>query len=332
MLEKQSVKESLEQLGEAEIIKRLSGFATKGQFDDDTADIKSETNNILINTDLLVEGVHFSIQTTNPFDIGWKAVAANVSDLLGSGTDQILGITVGLVTPPETEWEWVEETYKGIHAALKNFGGELLGGDCSKGMQKILSVTAMGTFSSLRLHRAEAKPGDHLIATGPHGLSRLGLAILQKDAKLDNITISNSLRERAIVAHQRPQPPMEALKILKQCKPENIAWRAGGTDSSDGLIEAILGICRSSNCQAILDPKSLPKTKDWPKGDLWENWCGNGGEDFEIIVSLPPAWANPFLKKHTSSKLIGRMVSGKPKIIWEDKSNFIDLKSDFKHF
>ena len=73
-------------------------------------------------------------------------------------------------------------------------------------------------------------------------------------------------------------------------------WRAAGTDSSDGLLNAVQNLCNSSNCQAVLDEKKLPRSPNWPLGSNWDQWCLNGGEDFELIVSLPPIWAEAFLK------------------------------------
>ena len=106
-------------------------------------DIRSNKEDLIINTDILVEDVHFNQYTSIPRYIGWKAVAVNMSDLAASGVEEILGITIGLVAPPATEWKWVDNAYKGIKDALDEFGGKILGGDCSNGKQKILSDTAI---------------------------------------------------------------------------------------------------------------------------------------------------------------------------------------------
>ena len=146
--------EKLEDIGEKEILNRLKKYTDIGQIDDDTAVINSRSKNLIINTDVIVEGVHFSEKTLSPQETGWKAVAINLSDLASSGVEEIIGITVGLIAPPSTPWSWVEETYSGIDSALKRFGGKLLGGDCSRGIEKILSITAIGTQGPLNLHRS----------------------------------------------------------------------------------------------------------------------------------------------------------------------------------
>ena len=115
--------ETLQSLGEAELLRRLALYAPSGQLDDDTATLPSQNGPQLINTDLLVEGVHFSDATTSPHDVGWRAAAMNLSDLAASGVDQVVGLTVGLVAPGDTPWAWVQGVYEGLTAALGEHGG-----------------------------------------------------------------------------------------------------------------------------------------------------------------------------------------------------------------
>jgi len=116
-------KELLEDIGEKELINRLGKFMPKNQASDDCALIKAINEKLLINNDSLVENVHFNDFTICPEDIGWKAVVSNISDLLSSGSKKTIGITISLVLPATTEWIWVEELYKGINKALKEYGG-----------------------------------------------------------------------------------------------------------------------------------------------------------------------------------------------------------------
>ena len=97
-------KESIGDIGEKELIKRLAEFMPKNQISDDCAFIKITDKDLLINTDSLVENVHFSNETISALDIGWKAVASNVSDLISSGCVRIIGINIGLVVPPKTNF------------------------------------------------------------------------------------------------------------------------------------------------------------------------------------------------------------------------------------
>ena len=87
----------------------------RGQTEDDTAQVSPLGKDILINTDVLVEGVHFRDTTSTPEDAGWKAITTNLSDLASSGVDKILWVTVGMIAPPNTQWKWVENVYIGIN-------------------------------------------------------------------------------------------------------------------------------------------------------------------------------------------------------------------------
>ena len=197
----------------------------------------------------------------------------------------------------------------------------------------MISITAIGETNQPRLHRGNALPGDYIVSTGFHGLSRLGLALLSSEKLPSEIPISPKLADRAIKAHKRPYPAIKALKALIECKPLLTSWRAAGTDSSDGLIESIRGICQSSNCQAVLSKTSILKDPEWPEDSTWNEWVLNGGEDYELILSLPKDWAKALSEKLKSAKIIGFIQKGKPNILWDNFEEInIEKSSLFKHF
>ncbi len=324
---------TIKDLGEIELLNRLKKFMRSGQIDDDISELKSVNKNLLINTDLLVEKIHFSDKISNANDIGWKSITTNASDLICSGSRKITSYSVGLVLPPSTTWQWVENLYQGMTEAMQEFGGEIIGGDCASGEIKMISITAIGEMNKPRLHRGNAIPGDYLVSTGYHGLSRLGLALLKSEKLPSEVEISAELIDRAIKAHKRPYPAMEALEALIGSKPVLTGWRAAGTDSSDGLIEAIRGICRSSGCQAVLSKDCLPKHPDWPKDSTWNDWLLSGGEDYELILSLPKEWAQALSKKLKSAQIIGFIKQGKPNIFWDNLQKInTEQSSQFQHF
>jgi len=207
-------KEILEDIGEKELINRLGNFMPKNQVSDDCALIKTKNENLLINTDSLVEIVHFNDFTICPQDLGWKAVVSNISDLLSSGSKKTIGITISLVLPPRTEWIWVEELYKGINNALKEYGGVILGGDCSKGDDKIISKTAFGIQGELELRRNACKSGDVILTTGIHGLSKLGFLIKNKIYLDNDISLNKRLISKSIEHFCRPKVYPNFLKNL----------------------------------------------------------------------------------------------------------------------
>ena len=324
---------TIKDLGEIELLNRLKRFMRCGQIDDDVSEINTINKSLLINTDLLVDKVHFSEKISSAKDIGWKCITTNISDLICSGSENIISFNVGLVLPPNTRWKWVENLYEGMLEAMQEFGGEIIGGDCSSGETKMISITAIAEKNILRLHRGNALPGDYIVSTGFHGLSRLGLALLKSEQLPTEVKISPQLINRAIKAHKRPCPAIKALQALIECKPESTSWRAAGTDSSDGLIESIRGICQSSNCQAVLSKTSFLKDPDWPENSIWDEWILNGGEDYELILSLPKEWAQALSKKLKSAKIIGFIKKGKPNIFWDNLEQInISQSSLFQHF
>ena len=335
--------ETLAHLGEWELIRRLGAFAPPDQFADDAAllpdgDDGGEEGRLVVNTDVLVEGLHFSEATTGPADVGWRAAAANLSDLAAMGCTEVVGLTVGLVAPASTTWSWVEGVYGGLREALDTYGGALLGGDCSGGGQRILAVTAIGRLARVDpaeqassgqkpgdrgwgvIRRGDGRPGDLLVCTGPHGLSRLGLALLQGEFPGEpaaSATLSPGAkaataasREQAIAAHRRPRPRFDAVRALIACRPPTAPWRVGGCDSSDGLAAAAAAIATSSGCGARLVRTALPLDPAMASLPQAEAWCLGGGEDFELVLALEPAWAEALIAALPGTTRIGELVAG----------------------
>jgi thiamine-monophosphate kinase len=326
-------KEILEDIGEKELINRLEKFMPKNQTSDDCALITNKNEKLLVNTDSLVENVHFNDITICPQDLGWKAVVSNISDLLSSGSKKTIGITINLILPSKTEWSWVEELYIGIKKALKEYGGLILGGDCSKGAEKIISITAFGIQGELELRRNACKPGDIILTTGIHGLSKLGFMIKNKINFENNISLNKRLISKSIKHFCRPQVYPNFLKNLLKTRSNKKIRRIGCTDSSDGLIQAIQDLAIASNCKAIMNYEKVPRDKNWPQGDEWDEYYFFGGEDYELVFSLPKKWANNLSKLNKNIYEIGYFTNGEPSIEFIDKNKNQLLKNTpFKHF
>ena len=362
----QPAPETLADLGEWELIRRLGAFAPPGQFADDAALLPAgETAGLVVNTDVLVEGLHFSEATTEPADVGWRAAAANLSDLAAMGCTEVVGLTVGLVAPASTPWCWVDGVYRGLRQALDTYGGVLLGGDCSGGAQRLLAITAIGRLggpptasgqpgasaNSGPIRRGDGRAGDWLVCSGPHGLSRVGLALLQGEfpggsaasvapsqgaaaagalgstpvlspaipTASPGALLDPDLRARAISAHRRPRPRFDAVRALIVCRPAALPWRVGGCDSSDGLAAAAAAIGASSGCGARLVRTALPLDPAMAALPQAEAWCLGGGEDFELVLALEPAWAESLIAALPGTTRIGELVAGEAGALgWSD--------------
>jgi len=326
-------KELLQDFGEKELIKRLAKFMPKNQASDDCALIKTKNDNLLINNDSLVENVHFNDITICPQDLGWKAVISNISDLLSSGSRKTIGITISLILPAKTEWVWVEELYKGINKALNEYGGIILGGDCSMGNEKIISITALGIQGELALRRDACKPGEIILTTGIHGLSKLGFMMQSKINFHNDVSLNERLISKSIKHFCRPQVNPNFLKNLLKTRSNKKIKKIGCTDSSDGLFQAVQDLAIASNCKAIINYEKLPKDKNWPMGDKWDEYYFFGGEDYELVFSLPKNWAKKLTKIDKNIKEIGFFTNGEPSIEFKDhKKNKLLKNTPFKHF
>jgi thiamine-monophosphate kinase len=300
----------LRDLGEAELLRRLAAYAAPGQLDDDAAILQPSAAPLVVNTDVLVEGVHFSDATMGPADVGWRAAAANLSDLAAMGCGNVAGLTVGLVAPADTPWAWVEGVYVGLSDALRQHSGQLLGGDCSGGGQRLLAITALGALGAGAIRRGDGQPGDWLLSTGPHGLSRLGLALLLGELPAAQAAgLDADLQRRAIAAHRRPRPRLDAVAALASSRPSNSPWRVGGTDSSDGLATAVAQLARGAGCAAELQRSALPIDPQLAQLPQGEGWCLAGGEDFELVLALSPAWGEALLAALPGSQRMGQLIS-----------------------
>ncbi len=323
-------------LGEHGLLKRLQRFCPSDVVGDDGSVLEiTPGKSLVVTTDVLVDEVHFSDRTTTAFDVGWRAAAANLSDLAAMGANP-LGITVGLSLPGEKAVDWVEKLYQGMEACLEIYGTSIVGGDICRSAVTSIAITAFGEVLPTRIiRRSNAKPGDVIVVTGLHGLSRGGLEILLDPSKSKSLEFQE--QERLIEAHQRPKPRLDVLPYLAQI-PENIA--IAGMDSSDGLADAIEQICSCSGVGATINGESLHIFSGLIKLAGLEKageWLLYGGEDFELVLSLPLSFALSLVKKLSlEAAIIGEVTQGcEIKIINGKSYNFpltLNEAQGFQHF
>tara|TARA_Y100001933_G_scaffold139072_1_gene137919 strand:- start:419 stop:1402 length:984 start_codon:yes stop_codon:yes gene_type:complete len=325
-------KETIKVIGEKELIRRIAKYMPNNQSSDDCALIENKREDLLINTDLMVENTHFNDKIISPRDIGWKAVITNYSDLISSGCIEFIGINIGLVLTPTTEWRWVQELYEGFSEALNKYGGAILGGDCSRGESKIISISAIGLQSKLRLRRNACKPGEILLTTGIHGLSKLGLLVRTNQIKKDNLNLNKKLVNQSINAFCRPTAKYEILKKILLSSEFSFKKEIGCTDSSDGFYQAIFDLSKESKCKAVVDYKKIPKNNYWPSGERWDQFYFFGGEDYELLISLPRDWATKLIQMDNRITEIGYFTEGSPNVeVKNYPKNNLDNNS-YSHF
>ena len=328
-------------LGEQGLLERLQRFCPADVVGDDAAVIPGPDSGqaLVVTTDVLVDGVHFSDLTTSPQDAGWRAVAANLSDLAAMGASP-LGITVGLAITGDVAVSWVLALYQGISDCLKQYNTTLVGGDICRSPVISLSITAFGQVSPNRtIKRTAAKVGDAIIVTGIHGASRAGLELLLNPELGENLTVAE--RTLLILAHQRPRPRLDVLPILWNILVDaSSCLRVAGMDSSDGLADAVLQLCRASGVGATIERSLIPLppvlNQLASSEQVWD-WVLYGGEDFELVLCLPSEPAEALVEQlGESAAVIGHIAPGNE--VWLRDSTgvygdeVLKLSRGFQHF
>ncbi len=282
-------------IGEKSLLERLQRFCPPEIVGDDAAvmDIQSGKS-LVVTTDVLVDGVHFSDHSTSPEDAGWRSAAANLSDLAAMGATP-LGITVGLGLRSDVLVSWVERLYQGMTECLNQYDTPIVGGDVCRSPVITIAITAFGqVHPSCIIRRSAAQVGDAIVVTGVHGASRAGLELLLHPDLGANL--SHIERIALIQAHQRPQPRLDVLPILREVSGESA--RVAGMDSSDGLADALVQICQASGVGAKIERSQIPMPpalNNWSPQAL--DWVLYGGEDFELVLCLPPNLATALVQQ-----------------------------------
>jgi thiamine-monophosphate kinase len=323
-------------MGEQGLLSRLQSYCPSHLVGDDAALLTVSPEQLLVvTTDVLVDGVHFSDRTTSPEHVGWRAAAANLSDLAAMGATP-LGITVGLSVPRDLSVDWVEHLYQGMVACLQQFDAVIVGGDLTRSSVITVAIAAFGqVLSEQAIRRSTAKPGDAILVTGIHGASRAGLELLLNPQAKTPLT--DFQRSAMMRSHQQPQPRLEVPPLLWQF--QSPALRVTGMDSSDGLADAVIQICRASGVGAELDRQSIPLPdglEQWVGEARAIEWALYGGEDFELVLCLPEEVAQAAVKLIKGGAIVGH-VTDAPQVVLRDATGrlpdeILDLSQGFQHF
>jgi thiamine-monophosphate kinase len=223
---------------------------------------------------MLVAGTHFFADAA-PYDIGWKALAVNVSDMAAMGA-QPKWVTLSIALA-ENDPDWLGEFARGFFACADKFNVDLIGGDTTRGPLNI-SVTIFGEIpQGLALRRDGAKAGDDIWVSGQIGSAAAGLAHLQGKIKLENNALKASLD-----ALHRPMPRVALGLALR-----NIANSA--IDISDGLAQDLGHILAASHLGAEIFYEKIPKPPalEAKRDAVFEAMILSGGDDYELCFTAP---------------------------------------------
>lgn len=314
---------------------RGSSAAVRVGIGDDCAALEPTAGSLLLaTTDLLIEDIHFRRRYAEPADIGWKAIAVNLSDVASMG-GQPRWALVALACPADTRPEEVEAFYDGMLALGSEHAVTVVGGDTSASPAGwIVNITLLGETPRAPVLRSTARVGDVLAVTGALGRSAAGLAVLERSEAPD---APAELLAETTAAHLRPRPRVKEGQWLAA---------AGGVtamiDLSDGLATDLAHIAEESGVAGRVELSRLPidrgtRAVAQALGRDPLPWATGGGEDYELLLTCEPSVFDRLangLAGATGVRLtaIGEIASGTGVRFMDADGHAVAVAAGFEHF
>ena len=309
----------IKDLGEFGLIERLNSMVTQDRrgpdngalYDfrllvdtgDDTAAWATAEATELFTTDTVVEGVHFTRETTPWAALGWKSLASNISDIAAMGGLPLYAlITLGL--PPETEVADIEDLYRGMLEIGEHYGVAIVGGDMVRSPVPFITVALTGVRSGPPMLRTTAKVGDQVAVTGQVGSSGGGLKLM-----LEELQAPAEAAALLRTAHRRPYPAVAEGQMLSR------AGVATAMDVSDGLADDLSKLCLASGVAARIYADKIPMHSAlraaFPDDCL--DLALYGGEDYLLLFTAPePVMRSVMAGLPEGAAVIGEITEGQP--------------------
>lgn len=276
----------LSRLGEFGLIERIrratpSDRRVKIGIGDDAAWVTNSFGSSLVTADLLIEGVHFDLRWTSLYELGYKSLAVNLSDIAAMGGVPTFAI-LSLGIPAHFDSNEIANFYRGINSLARKCGVAIVGGDTNIAKSLIISVCVMGDPPRQPIRRSGAKIGDDIFVTGTLGDSALGLKLLQRNSWAKN---HRSGAEKLLNRHRQPTPRIAAGVLLGR---QGLATAM--IDVSDGLLQDLGHLCQASRIGAVVWNERLPLSRAYRQiaGRDRNRHALGGGEDYELLFCARP--------------------------------------------
>jgi len=327
------------QPGEDALIARLSSLLpatrrTRLGIGDDAAVVELPGGDLLlVTTDLLMEDVHFRLAWGTLAQLGWKALAQNLSDIAAMGGAPTHAV-IALGLPARVTAAQAAELYRGLGELAAQAGVDIVGGDTIRSSGPLtISVTVLGRVPEAQLlTRGGGRPGDALFVTGVLGAAAAGVRLLDSGRP-----VPDGLRP-ALLAQLQPQPRLAAARALATANRVKAMM-----DLSDGVATDLHRLCRASGAGAVIERDCLPVAPVVPAACAWLAEGGApcdplelalcGGEDFELLLAAPPA-AEEMLRQCITPLPLTRIgtLTAPPDILLRDDDGDHPLPWGFTHF
>lgn len=288
----------ISELGEFKLIHhltkniKLNHKSTIKGVGDDAAVLSHKNEEIVVTSDLLIEGIHFDLVYTPLKHLGYKAVVVNLSDVYSMNAVP-KQITVSIAISSKISLKAVEQIYEGIYLACDKYKIDLVGGDTSSSLTgMVISITAIGTAKKQNIvYRSGAKENDIICVSGNLGAAYMGLQLLEREK---SVFETNPKMQPDFTGHEyilerflKPEARKDIIDALKErnVKPTSMI------DISDGLSSELFHICEQSETSCRIYDEKLPidmETAEMAKEfNIDPTICAlNGGEDYELLFTV----------------------------------------------
>ncbi|HET9570211.1 MAG TPA: thiamine-phosphate kinase [Bacteroidales bacterium] len=291
----------ISELGEFGLIHRLTdkielkNASSKVGVGDDAAVLDYSEKEVLVTTDLLLEGIHFDLTYTPLRHLGYKAAVVNFSDICAmNGLPKQLIVSIGISR--KFSVEHIDEFYEGLKTACDIYGVDLVGGDTSASLTGFLiSITCIGEGEKGKVVlRQGAQANDLICVSGDLGAAYMGLQLLEREKKVfsDEPDIQPDFTGKEYILQRQLRP--EARKDIVDLLAEKGILPTSMIDISDGLSSELLHICEKSDCGCRVFEDKIPI--DYQTAAMAEELnmnlstaALNGGEDYELLFTVPLA-------------------------------------------
>jgi len=327
----------LREIGEFGLIRRIrkwinsSGPALIQGIGDDVAVIEVGTKVLLVTTDILIEGIHFDLSWMDPYPLGRKSLAVNLSDIASmGGIPKYFLVSIGL--PKNLPVSFISSFYLGLKQEANRFRVELIGGDTSLSQKMIVNICLLGEGGKRNLlFRKGARVGDDLFVSGRLGDSALGLKILQEKTKIKG-------SEGLVKKHLSPSPRVELGQAIAK---HHLATAM--IDISDGLLIDTSHLLEESEVGARIWEDRIPLSRPYRK---WvrsfskdpSRFALSGGEDYELLFTAPSTMREKIASLARSLKIpitrIGEILAKEEGLhmISKDGEDYSPSRLGFEHF
>jgi len=237
---------------------------------DDAAVVRGGTGDLVLTTDALVEGTHFDRALSTPRDVGYKAIAASVSDMAAMAASPRYALCA-LTLSKDVDAGWAMELFGGMREASDEFACTLVGGNLARGSEVSVVISLTGEVArGAAIRRSGAEPGDLMVVTGVLGGAAAGRRLAQRGAPWTEDELD------AIRRHARPVPRVGEAPVLARHGVRAMI------DVSDGLTRDLARICEAGGVGVRLELGKVPVHPAAAEGE-----AHGGGEDYELLATMP---------------------------------------------